>query len=393
MLMRWFWRLARWGLAAAVVLAAWWYGTAVWEGTEELRDDVFVAVVPPAPSEALVLDAGTGTITLTRTRDSQVDGTFGLQADGGYGVAGPIIELSADRVVRALTSLDGRIASGETVQLDPFLLRENVAVPVRDVALPGATEAPNPAWLAEGTEDMWVIFVHGRGAAGRAEINRLLPMLAELGYPALAVTIRGDGVAPPAPPDEGEDVVLDRWGLDEWPDVEAAVTYALRNGADKYVLLANDKGASVASMFLHNSPALAARAAGAVFDSPILDVRAVANKAARDRDMPSWIAGPAKALLAFRFDVRWSDLNQASRAGEFKVPILIMHGSADSDAPIEPSIALAEERPDLVTLETFEGVGHLFAWNADRRRYQELLAAFLAEVEAAPPPTLELQTG
>ena len=393
MVMRWFWRLVRWGIAAAVVYAAWWYGTAVWDGTEDLRNDVFVAVLPPAPSEALVLDAGAGTITLARTPDTQVDGTFGLEGPAGYAVTGSIVSLSADSVIRELAAVDGRIAAGETVQLDPFLLPEPVGVAVNDLALAGPTDAPNPAWLVPGEEDMWIIFVHGRGSPGRAEVNRLLPLLTKLGYPVLAVTIRGDGVAPPALPENDEEVVLDRWGLDEWPDVESAVRYALENGADKYVLLANDKGASVASLFLHNSPALAARAAGAVFDSPVLDVRRVADKAARDRDMPNWIAGPAKALLAFRFDVRWSDLNQASRANEFKVPILILHGTADVEAPIGPSLELADARPDLVTLETFEGVGHLFPWNSDRRRYQEALGKFLAAVEAAPPPTLEVQSG
>ena len=73
--------------------------------------------------------------------------------------------------------------------------------------------------------------------------------------------------------------------------------------------------------------------------------------------------------------------------------MLILHGSADAEAPIEPSVELAEARPDLVTLETFDGVGHLCPWNADRRRYVEVVSAFLAEVEAAPPPTLEIQTG
>ena len=381
--MRWVWRLLRWGLAALVVYGIWWYGNAVWDGTEELRDDVFVAGLIPPPPEALVLDAGAGTITLTRTADSQVDGTFGLAADGGYGVAGPIMSLSGESVVRELTSLDGRIAAGDTVRLDPFLLRGgDTDVPVRDVELVGAEGATNPAWLAEGDDAMWIIFVHGRGPVGRAEVNRLLPLLSELGHPVLSITVRGDGVAPRPPADE-----LDRWGLDEWPDVEAAVRYALSNGAERYVLMANDKGASVASLFLHRSPALAARAAGAIFDSPVLDVREIANKAARDRDMPTWIAGPAKALLAFRFDVRWSDLNQAARADEFKVPILILHGSADIEAPIGPSVELTEARPDLVTLESFEGVGHLFAWSADRSRYEAAIGRFLAD--AARPPAAE----
>jgi pimeloyl-ACP methyl ester carboxylesterase len=385
--MSWVWRLVRWGLAALVVYGVWWYGTAVWNGTEELRDDVFVASLTPQPSEALVLDAGAGTITLSRTGDTQVDGAFGLDAASGYGVTGSIISLSEDRVIRELTSVDGRIASGDTVQLDPFLLPEDVGISVTDVALAGAEGAVNPAWLASGDGSIWIIHVHGRGSAGRAEANRLLPLFGELGYPVLAITVRGDGVAP-RPVAEGE-VALDRWGLDEWPDVEAAVRYALSNGAERYVLLANDQGASVASIFLHRSPALAARAGGAIFDSPVLDVRAIADKAARERDMPTWIAGPAKALLAFRFDVRWSDLNQASRASEFKTPILILHGTADVEAPIGPSIELAEARPDLVTLEAFEGVGHLFAWNADRSRYQEAIARFLTEVENAPPATLE----
>ncbi len=213
MVIRWVWRLLRWGLAALVVYAVWWYGTAVWDGTEDLRDDVFGAGVPPALSEALVLDAGAGTITLVRTADSQVDGTFGLDADGGYGVAGSIISLSGDRVVRELTSLDGRIAAGETVRLDPFLLPIDVGVGVRDVALSGVEGATNPAWLVPGDNDVWVIFVHGRGTPGRAEVSRLLPLLSDLGYPVLAITIRGDGVAP-APVPEKDEEVIDRWGLD-----------------------------------------------------------------------------------------------------------------------------------------------------------------------------------
>jgi fermentation-respiration switch protein FrsA (DUF1100 family) len=62
--------------------------------------------------------------------------------------------------------------------------------------------------------------------------------------------------------------------------------------------------------------------------------------------------------------------------------VLIFHGGNDEKVPLSTSQALARAHPDLVTLVTWPGVGHVRSWNADTAAYERTLSTFLAEIPA-----------
>ncbi len=370
--------LVRVAIVAGLVGAAWWFGNAAWGAADDLRGWVLQSDLNLGDPQVEVVGIAGGTIELTRSPVSQLDGLLAVRGPNGTGRAGAVRVVGEETVLRDFSASTGSISAGDVVSLGPHLSPGNplVAHGIRyqDVEIPSELGAL-PAWLVPGVNDVWVVFVHGWDGVGRGAVNNVLPQLVDLGYPVLAITYRGDPGAPV--PEDG----LHRWGLDEWPDVEAAVAWAREQGAERVVMLAHDRGASLVSTFLHES-ALAPRAIGAIYDSPVLAVDDIADTAIRQAELQKYLAGPAKALAAFRFHVRWASLDQVGRAEEFKTPILLIHGSGDDLVPVATSDEFAAARPDLVSYERFEGAGHLLAWNVDRPRYELAIRQFLARLQA-----------
>ena len=166
-----------------------------------------------------------------------------------------------------------------------------------------------PAWATPGEDDTWVILVHDRDAY-RREALRALPAIAAAGFPTLTITYRND----PGAPEGGG-----RYGLGdpEWEDLQAAVEYAVEEGAADVVLFGWGMGGTAAAMFLHESPQ-ARLVAGLVFDAPLFDPGAVIDADAHQHNVPGLIVGWAKGLATLRWGVDWGALNQADRADDFE---------------------------------------------------------------------------
>ena len=63
------------------------------------------------------------------------------------------------------------------------------------------------------------------------------------------------------------------------------------------------------------------------------------------------------------------------------VPGLIIHGTEDTTNPLEASEQFAAAAPDgVVTVDTFEGAEHIWAWNTDRGQFETALSEHLSEV-------------
>ncbi len=314
---------------------------------------------------------------LTRTEATETEGVWGLQAAGGYGQVTSVVDVRTDVVERAFRTVDGAFREGDRARLDPYAY---VGTPLEAHGIgfevvPVAGElGVMPAWRVDADRATWVLVVHGKGET-RAQSLRVIPALHEAGFPILALTFRNDPEA--APSADGRF----SWGREEWKDVEDAVRYARLQGASEIVLYAHGMGAEIAAMFLHESE-LVAEVVGAVLDSPILDFEASVDAETSRRGFPGLFVAGAKALATLRFDIDWRELDQVERAGEFDVPILLLHGDRDDFAPVSSSDAFAAARPDIVRYERFEGAGHSALWNADPLRYETAVTGFLLEVAA-----------
>ena len=147
-------------------------------------------------------------------------------------------------------------------------------------------------------------------------------------------------------------------------------------GAGDIVAFGDSMGGAIVMQFLERSP-LSGAVKAVVLDSPVLDWAPVLALAGRQLNLPPVVLGLAKRIVALRTGIRWSRLNQVSRAAELAVPVLIIHGDADETVPAVTSGAYAAARPDLVTYLPVPGAGHVEGWTSDRDGYGEALRTFV----------------
>lgn len=213
--------------------------------------------------------------------------------------------------------------------------------------------------------------MHGHNAA-RHEGLRVLPTLRRAGLPTLVIAYRNDPGAPPS-----KDGLI-HLGATEWRDLESAARHAIRDGARSFVLLGDSMGGAIVSQFIHESP-LAARVRALVLDAPVLDWSAVLDQA-EERGLPGLLATTTEWAVSARIGLDWSAFDQIARRRDFRMPILLFHGTDDHTVPISSSAAFARALPELVTYHRVAGAGHVESWNVGPARYERRVRAFLARL-------------
>ena len=367
--------LRRLGAIVGVVLGL-AYVVAVWLASNDIRNDLLVPRPPTEGTPVEIASVGGGRIGLVRSPVVEADGVWGLRSGSSHGIVGEVVELRDDVVVRSFDAVEGAFAIGESVLWDPLVYRGDPAtalgIDYEPVRIPGELGV-DLAWFVDGRQDTWVIVIHGRDASLDQSL-RLLPALTDADYPVVVTSWRGDGIAP--------DTRSGRytWGVEEWPDVEAAVAWAQGQGARGVVVLGFGMGASITAQFLHESTLLPV-VRGVVLDSPVLDLEATADRNAVASNIPGFVHGPAKAVARLRFNLEWNVLDHAARAGEFDVPILLLQAGADDFAPPAVAEEFAEDVPEgLLRYNTIEGADHETIWNTNPARYEFAVLRFLEEV-------------
>lgn len=334
-----------------------------------------------------VLAVSAGSVTLRQPGEDRLPraGTFGLAWDGGWGTVGAILASSPDGAVTrqfeehggtplvagARASITSHVFEG-----DPLTGR---GIPFENVTF-GGQLGQYPAWYIPGNRDTWFVFVHGNGLR-QGDSLRILSAVVAAGYPVLVPTYRNDPGAP-----EDPDGRL-TYGKHEWHDLEAAVQYALDHGAQRVAIEGVSMGGAVTVAFLLESP-LAAKVAGVVLESPLLDFQAALEYQADDErlpliglPLPGTLVHTAEWFAARRFGVDWSYTNYLPRVDRLAAPIQLIHGAEDTEVPLATSRALAERRPDLVReFWVVPGAGHVEGWNANPAEYERKVVAFLDSV-------------
>lgn len=326
-----------------------------------------------------VMAADPAGVTLTRTRLSSQPGIWGLRWPGGLAMIGPVSVDRPDGLVRPL--LGGPVPPPGTramIDANPFDPDPGTrGLAFDDITVPGPLGG-YPAWLVPGPGDTWAVLVHGRGGT-RRETLRLLPAVAALG-PVLVVTYRNDEGAPPSP--DGRYHLGDT----EWEDVEAAVRYALGQGARRIVLVGWSMGAAVTAAFLDRSP-LADAVAAVVWDAPLVDWRATLRQQARNRRLPPGLTPLAIGVTRRRIGIDFDHFDLRRRPPAVRPPTLVVHSAPDTAVPVRASRALAAAAAGLdwpMRYVEVAGVEHTASWNADPAAYESLVSGFLGEVLRPP---------
>lgn len=321
-----------------------------------------------------------GRVTLTRSLTSRLPGVYGLLGHDSHAVIGPVLDEdprtakgSGDTVVRRLDRVSyGELAVGDRVWLTPQVNarspRYSLGYECADVEVPGEL-GTLPAWFMPGHRQLWIIAVHGLGAT-REHASALLPFYAKLDTPVLVVSHRGDPHAPR--PADG----LGHLGESEWRDVDAAIRYAVRYGAEQVVLHGWSTGATMA-LYAAADSALRERVAGLVLDSPVLDWQATVRALASARHTPRALQPVVVRAAQGRAGFGPGRLNRAADPARLTVPTVMFHGPDDGIAPWQASRDLADAREDLVAFHSVPDAPHAAMWNVDPAAYEESVRRFL----------------
>jgi pimeloyl-ACP methyl ester carboxylesterase len=372
------------GAAAAVLSTAGAVGAATYLARKVLTPD------PLRPDDIQILAVEDDSVTLRLTSESGQPGRYGLWLDGGQGHArvGAVLEVdegsgSVRRVLEGIDSGELRVGPARWDQYyfagDPL---EALGLPSRDVEI-AAEIGMLAAWEvppADGSADRWAILVHGRGAR-REECLRAVPVLHELGFTSLIPMYRNDIGAPSS--SDGRYSL----GLSEWRDLEAALLYAVGEGAREIVLFGWSMGGAIVLQTLDRSW-LSDRVKAVVLDAPVIDWADVL----RHHGALNKIPGPIERLSRLLIGRRWARrlvgvhepidvalTNWEHRADELNHRTLLIHSLDDDFVPAGPSVSLAAKRPDLVRFEPWREARHTKEWNVDPERWDAVVRAFLTE--------------
>lgn len=321
-------------------------------------------------------------LVLDRARSTTAPGIYNLWFErGGWVQLGNEFEARGPNLIaRHLTGISEGLTprTGDRASWSGIYYATPIDAGLEHREIVVATPAGNaPAWRIDGDTSVWAIHIHGLGSS-RAGALRGVRVATELGYTSLVVSYRNDG--------EGPKIGNARsmLGVTEVDDVDAAIGYAIKRGAERIVLFGWSMGAAIALQLAHRTE-YRGLVGGLVLDSPVLDWRSVVRTNCKRAGLPSsagtlampWLTRePLARLVGLTTGLPLDDSNWVEKSHELEVPTLILHGTRDDSVPFSSSKRLRDQRPDLVSLGTFDAA-HTLNWNSNRERWHATTANWL----------------
>ena len=376
-------------LLVLLVAVSWYFSGLMLDNYEIKGDDAefdkeVVSVAPDPTGE-------TGTI-LYRVPDDVEDPATDeytvarvglLFADGGYLQLDQDAEVNGTEITRTYTLLAGEAPDpGELGKWDWHsypdatvmgLQQREVTYDAPLGATPAIIVEPAASAPSSGT---WAIGVHGINGTLRESL-RIVPRLAEHGITSMLINYRDDRKEPDVPAEDG----LGNFGVTEWADVEAAVAYALANGATDILLVAYSMGGAVVAGYLErggNTDAVS----GTILHCPAVSLHDATEFGAELLGYPTDLLTPviwtAERFVELRSDIDYSDAEYIDNAATWPVPALVTAATEDDLVPPESIEEFAAVLPD-GTFELFQDAFHTGGWNEDWVAYDTLVTSWLDE--------------
>lgn len=178
------------------------------------------------------------------------------------------------------------------------------------------------------------------------------------------------------------------FGIQERRDVLTWVDYALeRFGKEQQILL---YGISMggATVLMASGLSLPGNVKGIIADCPYASALDIILHVGKTMPIPQWLIKPF-VILGARifggFDLCETDAVQAVRSA--KVPILVIHGEADTFVPPEMSEAVAMANPQMIQRFTVPGAEHGISYLVDTNEYCSIASDFIDKVLKNNSPT------
>lgn len=328
-------------------------------------------------------DDGVLRVVLDRTPNTAAKGIYNLwfELGGWVQLGSDVQDRGPNRIARAVTGAANYrdVQVGDSVSWSGiyFATPAEAGLDAREVRI-STPAGYSPAWRVDGSSSTWAIHIHGLSSP-RAGTLRGVQVATELGYTSLVVSFRNDGEGPRI--GSGRSTL----GATEVDDVEAAISYAVRRGAERFVLFGWSMGAAIALQLAHRSD-YAQLITGLVLDSPVLDwvevikancVRSNLPAAVGQLAIPWLTLEPLARVVGLPNGIPLREFDWAQRANELTVPALILHGNRDDSVPATLSETLRDRRPDLVELKSFEA-SHTLAWNSNPDKWRIAVSSWLS---------------
>lgn len=195
----------------------------------------------------------------------------------------------------------------------------------------------------------------------------------ELGQNALVVDQRSHGKS------EGKAITF---GIKERKDCLCWIEYVLdRFGSDTKIVLAG-LSMGAATVLMAADQKLPENVVGIIADCPYSAPSEIIKKVCRvEMHLPDKLMYPfikLAAKLYANFDLEESSAISATQ--HTKLPILLIHGEADSFVPCDMSRAMKKSNPNQITLVTIPGAGHGLAYMTDPKCYEEAVKEFTKKI-------------
>ena len=215
------------------------------------------------------------------------------------------------------------------------------------------------------------ICFHGYRSSPLVDFSGGSELSFQLGHNVLLVDQRAHGKS------EGRTIAF---GIQERQDLLKWVDYGVeRFGSDVKILLF---GVSMggATVLMASELDLPSNVKGIVADCPYASPLEVILHVGKDMPVPTWLIWPF-AILGAKifggFDLTESDAREAVK--HTQVPIVIIHGEADSFVPQEMS-DIARNNPAMVKRHTVPGAEHGLSYLVDTDHYQKIVKNFVLSV-------------
>ena len=257
-------------------------------------------------------------------------------------------------------------------------LKQTVEIAARDgLKVPGFLTLPLTAAGAATGKLPAIILPHG-GPISRdtLDFDPLSSFLASRGYAVLQVNFRGSaGLG-----FEYRNAGLKRWGLEMQDDLTDAARWLVQRGAAdpaRLCIVGGSYGGYAALMGGAKTPELFRCVVSVAGVSDLIDL---------GRRQARYINGAD--VFSKQIGSTWDDSEQlkatspARLAANFKVPVLLVHGTDDRSVPYQQSVDMADALKAAgksVKLVKLEGGDHNLSFQAHRQLFYRELEAFLAD--------------
>ncbi len=375
----------RWLVVTVVVLLLVVFGAGSWYVSGMIESGALKSTPAgaiPAYDDVQVVAATDTQVSLKKGPDAgenfDAPAKFAMAWQGGYGHVGAATVNPDGTVTRSLQVVSGTTPKvGQLAGIDrSYWLGDfttELGEPKQDVTIGNFPAWYFPNGVTDPTEI--AVYVHGRDGI-RENGLRFVDAVRDLNLPVLVITYRNDLGTPKDPSG------YLGYGRTEWPDLDAAVAWALDKGAKDVVLAGQSMGAGIVASFLENSKR-AGSVSKVVLDAPMLSLPMSVDSGARSAlpgglGVPAPILWGAKQAASWRFGVDWAAVDYLDNTDWLDVPTLLTQGTADSTVPVSVARAAKQAKPDLVTLVEFPRALHTEAWNFDSARWNAEVARFLS---------------